>query len=331
MRAIKNERYGAPDVLTPCELDRPAVGPRDILVRVHATTVTQGDRRLRAADYPGLGALFGRIFSGVFRPRHKVGGSNFAGRVVQVGRDVTRFSVGDDVFGSTMHGAYAEYLVVPADGTVAPLPETAGYAAAAALPYGGVTALVFLQDLARVQPGERVLIVGASGGVGRLAVSIAKHLGAHVTGVCSADAELVRRQGADEVIDYKQEHFAERGTQWDVIFDTTQGNHFRAFRKALTATGRYVTLYVTLRVLAEMLLSKFRSGPRALCGVALGNAQLLADVGRLADKVALRDPVAARFPLHRAREAHALLEDASPHGSIVLDVAETAGTASEAA
>ena len=331
MRAIKNEQYGAPQVLTPCEIDRPEVGPQEILVRIHATTVTQGDRRLRAADYPGISALFGRLFSGLLRPRHPVGGSNFSGRVVQVGEEVTRFSVGDDVFGSTMHGAYAEYLVIEAEGTVAPLPETTGYAEAAALPYGGVTALVFLRDIAQVQPGERVLVVGASGGVGRLAVSIAKHLGAHVTGVCSADAEIVRRQGADEVIDYRREHFAERGTQWDVIFDTTEGNHFRAFKKALTSTGRYLTLYVSLRVLLEMLLTKFQSGPRALCGVALGNTRLLTDLGELADITMLRDPVAARFPLHRASEAHALLEDEAPHGSIVLDVAETAAASSEAA
>jgi NADPH:quinone reductase-like Zn-dependent oxidoreductase len=221
--------------------------------------------------------------------------------------------------------------VITEDGTVAPLPETTGYAEAAALPYGGVTALVFLRDIAQVKAGERVLVVGASGGVGRLAVSIAKHMGAHVTGVCGADADLVRAQGADEVIDYKREHFAERGTQWDVIFDTTEGDHFRAFKKALTSTGRYLTLYVTLRVLLETLLTKFQSGPRALCGVALGNTQLLTDLGELANTTTLRDPIAARFPLHRASEAHALLEDESPHGSIVLDVVETAAASSEAA
>ncbi len=331
MRAIKNEKYGAPSVLTPAEVARPTVGPRDILVRVHAATVTQGDRRLRAADYPGVSALFGRLFSGLLRPRHPVGGSNFAGRVVQVGPQVSRFSVGDDVFGSTMHGAYAEYLAVPEEGAIAPLPESTGYAEAASLPYGGVTALVFLRDLARVQPGERVLIVGASGGVGRLAVGIAKQLGARITGVCGTDEELVHFLGADEVINYKREDFAQRGARWDVIFDTTEGDHFRTFRKALTQTGRYLTLYVTLRVLAEMLLTKLWGGPRALCGVALGNAHLLADLARLADDAALRDVIAARFPLHQAARAHALLEHASPHGSIVLEVASGATISTKAA
>ncbi len=331
MRAIKNENYGSPSVLTLCDIERPSIRPRDILVRVHATTVTQGDRRLRAADYPGISALFGRLFSGLRRPRHPVGGSNFAGRVVQVGAEVTRYAPGDDVFGSTMHGAYAEYLAISEDDAVASLPETAGYAEAAALPYGAVTAFVFLRDLAKVKPGERVLVVGASGGVGRLAVAIAKQLGAHVTGVASRDADVVGRQGADDVIDYRREHFTERNEKWDVIFDTTEGNHFRRFENSLTPSGRYLTLYVTARVLVQMVLTKLLGGPRALCGVALGNAKLLADVAALADEANLRDPVAARFPLDQAAQAHAFLEEKSPHGSIVLDVAETADSSRKAA
>lgn len=331
MRAVKNETYGSPQVLKICDMDRPAVGPRDILVEVCATTVTQGDRRLRAADYPGLSAVFGRLIFGVFRPRQVVGGSNFSGRVVEAGQDVTRFSVGDDVFGSTDHGAYAEYLVIAEDGTVAPLPTTTSYAEAAALPYGGVTALAFLRDIARVQPGERVLVVGASGGVGRQAVSIAKHLGAHVTGVCGSDAEVVRNQGADDVIDYRRGDFTERGEKWDVIFDTTEGNHFRDFKKALTETGRYLTLYVTVRVLLEMLFTNVRRGPRALCGVAMGDAQQLMDLGELADTAAVRDPIAARFPLVQASDAHALLENEAPHGSIVIDVVRGAAASRTAA
>ncbi len=320
MHAAKNDSYGGPHVVVTREVERPEVGPHDVLVRVHASTVTQGDRRLRAADYPGVLSVLGRLFSGVFRPRHPIGGSNFAGRVVQVGARVTRFAVGDDVFGSTMHGAHAEYLAVAESDSVAIMPARLGYAAAAVLPYGGGTALVFLRDMAQVRAGERVLVVGASGGVGRMAVQIARHLGAHVTAVCGSDAELMHRLGADEVIDYHCEDFTARRAQWDVILDTTEGDHFRKFRKVLSDTGRYLTLYVTPRVLLEMLATKLRGGPRALAGVALGSAERLVELGKLADAGVLGDVIAGRFPLRRAHEAHAFLEQVRPHGSVVIDV-----------
>ncbi|MCA9708130.1 MAG: NAD(P)-dependent alcohol dehydrogenase [Myxococcales bacterium] len=282
--------------------------------------MTEGDRRLRAADFPGVSAVFGRLMMGLTGPRHAIGGSNFAGRVVEVGRDVTDWSVGDDVFGGAMHGAYAEYLAVPARSGIARVPEGLTYGEAAAMPYGAVTALVFLRDLAQVQPRERVLIVGASGGVGRMAVQLAKHLGAHVTGVCGEDAELVRGLGADAIIDYRREDFTERAERWDVIFDTTQGNHFRACRSVLTQTGRYLSLYVTVRLLAQMLATRLTGGPRALTGVAVGNPQLTGEVAALVEQGALRPVIAGRYPLAQAAEAHAFFQSHRPHGSLVIDV-----------
>lgn len=324
MRAIISTKYGGPEVLQAAEVARPAPRPNEILVRVHASTVTQGDRRMRAADFPGFTAVFGRLMVGLRRPRHAIGGSNFAGRVVEVGRDVKGLAVGDDVFGGSMHGAYAEYLAVPADSGVATMPEDLEYAEAAVLPYGGVTALVFLRDMAKVQTGERVLIVGASGGVGRMAVQVARYLGAHVTGVCSEDAALVRELGADEVIDYRHEDFTRRTERWDVIFDTIQGNHFRRYRQSLTQSGRYLSLYMTVRLLLQMMVTGLRGGPRALTGVALGNRQLANDVRELARQGAIRAVIARRFPLARTAEAHAFFEAGRPHGSVVIDVADAA-------
>ncbi len=322
MQAITNTIYGGPEVLQLSEVERPQVGPNDILVRVHASTVTEGDRRLRAADYPGLSAVFGRLFSGVTAPRNTVGGSNFAGRVVAVGENVTRFCVGDDVFGGAMHGAYADYVAVPENSGVAEMPEGTTYGEAAAIPYGAVTALAFLRDKARVQPGERVLIVGASGGVGRMAVQIAKHLGAHVTGVCGKDAALVRELGADEVIDYRSQDFTRSTERWDVIFDTTQGDHFRSFRKVLTETGRYLSLYVTVRLLLEMAVTAWRGGQRAITGVAMGNPELTDDVRELTERGAIRATIAKRFPMSQAVGAHTFFEQARPHGAVVIDVVE---------
>ena len=322
MRAARNTRYGSPTVLSVADVDRPTAGPKEILVEVHAAGVTQGDRRLRAADFPGISAWIGRPMVGIFVPRHHVGGSVFAGRVVAIGSDVSRFRVGDDVFGSVMHGAYAQYLAVKENEGVAKMPASTSYAEAAAIPYGGVTALAFLRDMAKVQPGERVLIVGASGGVGRLAVQVSKRLGAEVTGVCHRGQDRVRALGADDVIDYRAEDFTERGQQWDVIFDTTQGDHFRHYRKALTKTGRYLSVYVTPRILFEMLLTSIRKGPRAIAGVAMPTPKLMDDLRELVDAGALCEPIAQRFPLSRIVDAHEAVDGVPPFGSVIVDIVE---------
>ncbi len=321
MLVAANDEYGSPDVLCIRDAPSPKVRPREVLVQVLASDVTQGDRRLRAADFPGVTALFGRLMFGVFGPRNRVGGTNFAGRVVEVGSKVTDFAVGDDVFGAVMRGAYAEYLAVPEQGTLAKMPAETSYAEAAALPYGAVTALVFMRDLARVQPGERVLIVGASGGVGRMAVQVAKHLGAHVTGVASRDEDMVRSLGACEFINHRSQDFTQSGKRWDVIFDTTEGNHFRAYRGSLTPAGRYLTLYMTGRVLFEKALTAMRGGQRAIVGVAMGSAQNLRDIRELVCQGALRSVIGERYSFEQIARAHAALEGARPRGSVVIEAA----------
>ncbi|MBO6939789.1 MAG: NAD(P)-dependent alcohol dehydrogenase [Deltaproteobacteria bacterium] len=319
MRAATNTEYGTPDVLRVTETDRPQPGPGEVLVEVHAAAVTQGDRRLRAADFPGVSAVFGRLLFGLFRPRHSVGGTMFSGRVVAVGSDVTRFSVGDEVFGGVDRGAYAEYVVVSEDGAIADKPEVLDHAEAAAIPYGAGTALTFLRDMAKVQPGERVLVVGATGGVGRMAVQIARHLGAHVTAVGSRDAELVRALGADDFIDYTAEDFTARDERWDVIFDTTEGDHFRSFRGSLTETGRYLSLYMTPRLLVQMAFTALRGGRRAMTGVAMGSTEGMEDLRELVEIGAVRPVVAERFPLDRIADAHRALEGRLP-GDVVIEM-----------
>ncbi|TPV93918.1 MAG: NAD(P)-dependent alcohol dehydrogenase [Myxococcales bacterium FL481] len=324
MRAATSRNYGTPDVLTLEDVPRPEVADGQILVAVHASVVTQGDRRLRAADFPGFTALLGRLFAGLRAPRHPVGGTNFAGRVVAVGRGVTRFAVGDDVFGSVGHGAYAEYLTVAEADPVAKLPSGLDYGEAAALPYGAVTALVFLRDVAKVQPGERVLVVGASGGVGQFAVQVARALGADVVGVARRNPEALRSLGASRVIDYSVEDVTRSDDRYDVVFDLVEGGTFRRYRRVLAPRGRYVSVYVTLRLLFEMVVSRWGDGPRAATGVAMGTAALISDIRDLVQRGALRPIVAGRYSLERIADAHASLENDKPFGSVVVEVRPSA-------
>jgi NADPH:quinone reductase-like Zn-dependent oxidoreductase len=322
MQAATYEAYGSPDVLEMRELAAPEISENEMLLRVYASPVTQGDRRLRAADYPGISALFGRLVTGLFRPRKPVPGSAFAGRVVAVGSAVTRFQVGQDVFGSGMHGAHAELMAVAEDSVIAPMPAGMSHAGAAALPYGAVTALTLLRDLGDVQPGQRVLIIGASGGVGRTAVQLAQHFGAEVTAVCSRRSfAAVRALGADHVIDHATEDFTENGVQYDVIFDTPDVSSFGQSRGSLTPTGRFLSIHMGVGVLCQMAWTALRGGQRAIFGMAMGSGELMDDVRALAEAGAIWPVINRRFPLAQVAEAHTHLEAGRLDGSVVLTVA----------
>jgi len=323
MKAAIHNEYGSPRVLRIGEITRPTPRDNEILVEVHASAVTQGDRRLRAADFPGAGAIAGRLMFGLLRPRNPTPGTTFAGRVVAVGKAVTRFAVGDRVFGGCSRGAQAEYLTVAEDSAVAKLPVGIGYDEAAAVPYGAATALAFMRDIAAVKPGDRVLILGASGGVGRFAVQIARHLGAHVTGVCSADkAEMVRQLGARAVIDYAREDYTNNGETYDVIFDTVSGDGFRAAKPSLSRRGRYVSLYMTLRIGLQMLWGAMFGGPRAAAGVVLNNQELMEEVAVLLGEGAIWPVVAERFALDRVADAHEALESGNLEGAVVVSIVD---------
>lgn len=322
MNAIVQNAYGTPAVLTLATVATPTVGEHDILVQIHASPVTQGDRRLRAADFPGVSAVPGRLMMGVLRPKNPIPGTMFAGRVTAVGAAVTRFVVGDDVFGSAPHSAYAEYLKVADDAPVAKIPPGVGYAEAAAVPYGAVTSLVCLRDLAPVRPGHRVLVLGAAGGVGRFAVQLARHLGAEVTGVCSArDFDRVRALGATHVIDHHTEDYTRSGERYDVVFDIPGVSSFGAARGSLTAEGRYVSLLVSLRLMWSVLVTSVTGGQRAVFGLAFGTQADMDEVAALVAQGVFRPVVDRTFPLENAGEAHTWLEVERPSGAVVLTVA----------
>lgn len=296
-----------------------------MLVEVRASAVTHADRRLRAGDFPGIVRLPAHLAMGWTGPRNRPG-TMFAGRVVRVGPAVGRFRVGDDVFGSALGegGGYAERVAVPQTRRLARMPAGLGFAEAAALPYGGVTSLIFLRDLARVQPGERVVILGAAGAVGVLAVQVARHLGAEVTAVCSAgDADLVRGLGAHHVVD--------RRTGWpgiggcDVVLDTVGASSLGEVRPALGPTGRYLCLVVSARLVRDVLVSALVGRQRALTSASAGTSQHLDELRTLVELGALRPVVGPVFPLSDIARAHERHEAGGTRGAVVVTVSAPHG------
>jgi NADPH:quinone reductase-like Zn-dependent oxidoreductase len=244
MRAMARDRYGLPDVLELRQLARPEPGPGEVLVRVRASSVTIGDWLMLIGRPRIMRAAFGLL-----RPRARVLGREVGGVVVSVGADVTELRTGDEVYGEVDGGAHAEYVAAP-ERLLGRKPANLTFEEAAAVPIAGLTALQGLRDAGRMQPGHKVLVNGASGAVGTMAVQVAKALGAEVTAVCSGrNAELVRALGADHVIDYTRTDFTAGHERYDVIFDLAGSHGIRACRRVLTPKGVYVASTHRMRVL----------------------------------------------------------------------------------
>jgi NADPH:quinone reductase-like Zn-dependent oxidoreductase len=236
MNAMVYHKYGLPDQLTLGEIEKPPVKDDEILVKVHAAS-------LNWLDYHFLTGtpLLARVMAGLFKPKNNVLGIDLAGVVAEIGSKVTQFQPGDEVFGSTGHGCFAEYVCV-SEGEIVNKPANLTFEEAAAVPGAAITALHALRDHGEVQPGQKVLINGASGGVGTFAVQIAKSLGAEVTGVCSTrNLEMVRTIGADHVIDYTQQDFTQREESYDLVFDAVAKRSFSDCKSVLKPQGIYIT------------------------------------------------------------------------------------------
>ena len=320
MKAITYTQYGPPDVLRLSEVAKPIPKRNEVLIKIRATTVTAGDRRLRSLDMPAGFGLIARLVFGVFRPRQTVLGSELAGDVEAVGSDVTQFKVGDAVFafsGASM-GCYAQYKCMPEAGALALKPPNLTYDEAAAISFGGTTALDFFRR-AKLRRGERVLVNGASGSVGSAAVQLAKYFGAEVTAVCSAaNAEWVRALGATRVIDYTQQDFTQSGETYDVIVDTAGTAPFARSKHALTERGRLLSVLSGMAELLRAPWVSLISRKKVIAGPAAERADDLRFLAKLAAAGDFKPVIDRRYPFAQIAEAHRYVDTGRKRGNVVI-------------
>jgi NADPH:quinone reductase-like Zn-dependent oxidoreductase len=321
MKAAIVPQYGTPNVIQIEDRPIPKLASKQVLVQIYASVVTTGDWRLRAAAYPRGLKLVGRMVSGIFKPRHEIPGITYSGIVVAAGSEVTRFAKGDFVFGVANKGGHAEYIAVAEDSAIAVKPVEIDFAQAATLPFGAATAYHFLKRMARVQPGEKVLVTGASGGVGHLAVQMAKALGADVTGVASARNDaFVKDLGADHTVAYETMDLLSQGPVYDVVFDTIGLLDFAKARKILGKRGRFLVAEGAWREVFQMMVPWRRNGHRLKFSVSEPDATELEELAAMAKDGLLRPVIEAHFSLDEIAEAHRAVETRRRRGVIALDI-----------
>lgn len=319
MRTCIHETYGGPEVLRLEEVAMPAPGDNELLIRTHATTVTSADWRALSLDLPLGFGLVSRLLFGVTRPRQPTLGTEIAGRVESVGKDVSRFDVGDEVFASAGDmGCHAEYKCMPEGGAVVHRPANLTWGEAAALSFGGTTALVFFKK-AELRKGERVLVNGASGAVGTAAVQIARHFGANVTGVCSGrNVELVKSLGANRVIDYTSEDFTEDGVTYDVIVDTVGTAPYSRSKGSLSKGGRLLLVLAELPDMLPIPWVALTSSRKIIAGPAFPNVEDLRFLAKMAEAGAFRPVIDQRYPFERIADAFGLVATGRKRGNVVV-------------
>ncbi len=304
MKAVLYTKYGPPEVLTATEIDKPTPKDDEILVKIHAATVTSGDVRLRGSDFPPLFWLPARLIFGLFKPKKKILGHELAGIIEDIGEKVTKFKIGDAVFGTTTMlntGSYAEYICLPQkwkSGVVELKPNNLTFQEAAALPVGAMTAM-YLLEKANVKNGQNVLVYGASGSVGSYAVQIAHQKGAAVTGVCStSNFEMVTSLGVTRLIDYKKEDYSESNEKFDIIFDAVGKTTKSTAKKVLKNGGRFVSVKMLTKEKDEHLT-------------------LIKD---MAEEGKLKPFIDKTFRLDELIEAHKYVETGRKRGNVIIDI-----------
>jgi NADPH:quinone reductase-like Zn-dependent oxidoreductase len=319
MRAVVCTEYGPPEVLQLREIEKPTPKDDQVLVKIHASTVAAGDVRMRSSTWAPWFWLPARIMFGLLRPRRTIPGNELAGEIEAVGKDITRFEVGDQIYGIIWNvsfgGANAEYICLP-ENELAIKPANMTYEEAAAAPIGGLTALVLLRK-GNIQRGQRVLIVGASGSVGTFAVQLARYFGAEVTAVCStANVDMVKSLGADKVIDYTQQDFTRNGQTYDIVFDAVMKTSYSQSKGSLTPRGIFITVdWPLLQALWTSLVGRQK--------VVLGIANRIEDLELLTELIEageVRSVIDRCYPLAQTAEAHRYVETAHKKGNVVITV-----------
>lgn len=317
MKAAVYTQYGSPEVLQLKEVAKPAPKDNEILLRIKATAVNSGDVRLRKADPFAV-----RLFFGLMKPKIKILGSVFSGEVESVGKQVKLFKAGDQVFGHTdmSFGAYAEYICLPEDASLALKPANISHSEAAVIPFGGVTALHFLKK-ASIKPGQKVLVVGASGAVGSATVQLAKYFGGNVTGVCSTtNIALVKSIGADKAIDYTKEDFAQNGETYDVIFDAVKAISVSQSLKSLNKNGIMILSAAGMSEMLQGVWISMTSSKKVMTGVISHTAADIIFLKGLIETDKLKPVIDRTYSLQQIAEAHAYVEKGHKKGNVAIEV-----------
>jgi NADPH2:quinone reductase len=319
MKAIVYEKYGPPDVLQLTEVEKPTPKDNEVLIKVYATTATAAERMMRSGK-----PFWGRIILGLIKPRkrYRILGLELAGEIEAVGKDVSRFKPGDQVYGFRGFGtgALAEYKCMGEEGSLALKPTNTNYEEAAATVDGATTALFFLRDKANIQRGQKVLIIGASGSIGTYAVQLARCFGADVTGVCSTkNLELVKSLGADKVIDYTQEDFSQSSETYDVIFDTVGKSSFSRCKRSLKKEGCYLPTTGLFNYVL-MVWTSLISGKKVISGMSVEKNEALIFIKKLIEAGKIKPVIDKCYPLEQAVEAHRYVDQGHKKGNVVITV-----------
>ncbi|MBM7568752.1 NAD(P)-dependent alcohol dehydrogenase [Paenibacillus sacheonensis] len=318
MRAMIQISYGPPEVIVPQEIAKPSPRDKEIIIRIQAASVGPSDCAIRKGDPAIIKLIYGWS-----RPKYAIRGCELAGEIEAIGKEVTRFKAGDRVLGMSVKtfGAHADYKCLSEECPLALIPDNITFEEAVAICDGGATALTFLRDKAKLRKGQKVLINGASGAVGIYAVQLAKYYDAEVTGVCSAGNEsLVRKAGADFIIDYTQEDFTKSDKAYDVVFDAVGKRSFSACKRVLTTKGIYLTTVPKLSIILQMMWTSLFKGKRAVFATAglMQNKENLAFLLELARNGTLNAVIDRRYPLELLPDAHRYVETERKKGNVII-------------